>query len=124
MKKTFTCIVCPNSCEIETEYEEKNGKPEVIRVTGNSCCRGDTYVRQELTDPRRTITSSILVRGGELPLASVRLTEPIPKKRIADAMTEIRKISADAPVQAGTVLIHNLLGYESDVIVTKSVAAV
>ena len=26
MKKNFTCIICPNSCEIETEFEEKDGK--------------------------------------------------------------------------------------------------
>ncbi len=124
MKKNFTCIICPNSCEIETEFEEKDGKLVVTKVTGNTCKRGDEYVRQELTDPRRTITSSVLVLGGELPLASVRLTGPIPKNRIFDAMKEIKKIAVKAPVSAGTVLIHNLFGYDSDVVVTKSVAAV
>lgn len=121
MKKEFTCIICPNSCEITTEFEEKDGKIEVTKVSGNLCRRGDAYVRQELTDPRRTITSSVLVRFGVLPLASVRLTGPIPKDRISDAMREIRKISVDAPVMAGTVLIHSLFGYDSDVIVTKDV---
>ena len=33
MKKQFTCIVCPNGCEIEAEVE--NGK--VISVTGHTC---------------------------------------------------------------------------------------
>lgn len=121
MKRQFTCIVCPNSCEIETAFEEKDGRIVVTSVTGNGCRRGDEYVRQELTDPRRTITSSVLVRGGTLPLTSVRLTRPIPKARIFDAMKEIRKQSVDAPVRAGTVLIHNLLGYDSDVIITKTV---
>lgn len=123
MKKEFTCIICPNSCEIEAQYEEQDGKVIVTKVTGNTCKRGEDYVRQELTDPRRTITSSVLVLGGELPLASVRLTGPIPKAKIFDAMKEIRKISVKAPVKAGTVLIHDLFGYDSDLIVTKSVAA-
>jgi CxxC motif-containing protein len=39
-------------------------------------------------------------------------------------MKEIKKIAVKAPVSAGTVLIHNLFGYDSDVVVTKSVAAV
>ena len=67
MKKQFTCIVCPNGCEIEAEVE--NG--QVISVTGHTCPRGEQYVRQELTAPRRTIASSVLVKGGELPVTSV-----------------------------------------------------
>lgn len=47
MKKQFTCIVCPNGCEIEAEVE--NG--QVISVTGHTCPRGEQYVRQELTAP-------------------------------------------------------------------------
>ena len=31
MKRTFTCIVCPNGCEIETEYEDSN----VLSISGN-----------------------------------------------------------------------------------------
>ena len=49
MKKQFTCIVCPNGCEIEAEVE--NG--QVISVTGHTCPRGEQYVRQELTAPAR-----------------------------------------------------------------------
>ena len=55
MKKQFTCIVCPNGCEIEAEVE--NG--QVISVTGHTCPRGEQYVRQELTAPRRTIASIV-----------------------------------------------------------------
>ena len=63
MKKQFTCIVCPNGCEIEAEVE--NG--QVISVTGHTCPRGEQYVRQELTAPRRTIASSVLGKGGGPP---------------------------------------------------------
>ena len=120
MTRVFTCIVCPNGCEITTETE--NGA--AAAVSGNLCPRGESYVRQELTDPRRTISSSAAVKGGELPLVSVRLTEPIPKAMIFDAMAEIRKLSLTAPVAAGTVLIKGILGTDSDVIATKDIAAV
>jgi len=51
------------------------------------------------------------------------LTKPIPKDRIFDAMKEIKKCCLTAPVTAGTVLVENILGYDADVIVTKSVPA-
>lgn len=78
-------------------------------------------MKQELTDPKRNIATSVLVERGELPLASVRLTAPIPKARIFDAMDEIRKCRLTAPVKAGTVVIKGILGLDADVIVTKNV---
>ena len=88
---------------------------------GAACPRGTAYVEQELTDPRRTIATSVPVKGGELPLASVRLTAPIPKGEIFEAMEAMKRCVLTAPVEAGTVVISHLLGYEADVIVTKSV---
>ena len=89
MKKQFTCIVCPNGCEIEAEVE--NG--QVISVTG------------------------------ELPVTSVRLTKAVPKDMIFPVMDEIRKVVLTAPVKAGTIVLHNVCGLDSDVMVTKNVDA-
>ncbi len=124
MMKEFTCIICPNGCEISADIERKEGCDSLIRsIEGALCPRGEIYVKQELTDPRRNVATSVLVKGGILPLASVRLTNPIPKARIFDAMEEIKKCRLTAPVTAGAVLVENILGYDADVIVTKSVPA-
>ncbi len=120
MKKTFTCIVCPNSCEIEVESE--GGR--ILGILGNRCIRGKDYVVQEMTAPKRNFSTSVLVEEGELPLCSVRLSSPIAKERIFDAMAEIRKIRVTAPVKAGDVMIRDLLGLGVDVIATKSVERV
>ena len=117
MKRTFTCIVCPNGCEIEAEYEGA----KVRSVTGNLCPKGKDYVTQELVDPRRTIATSVRVRGGTMPLASVRLTRAIPKNRIFDVMDEINRQTLAAPVKIGDTVIKNILGLDSDVIVTKNI---
>lgn len=117
MLREFTCIICPNGCNIEADL--KDG--EILSIEGAICPKGEAYVRQELTDPQRNIATSVLVKDGELPLASVRLTNPIPKAHIFDAMREIRKIAVEAPVAAGAVVIERILGYDSDVIITKSV---
>lgn len=118
MVREFTCIVCPNGCDIQAEIKEGS-----VLVTGASCKKGEAYVKQELTDPRRNLAVSVCVKGGKLPLASVRLTNPIPKSRIFDAVKEIKTHTLTAPVHEGTVVIHGILGYDSDVIVTREVEA-
>lgn len=118
MVRHFTCIMCPMGCSLTAEAEEGTGN---ILVTGNTCPKGREYAVQELTDPRRSIASSVLVEGGELPLASVRLDRPIPKGRIFEVMREIQKQRLAAPVRAGQVVIENVLGLQSNVIATKSV---
>ncbi len=118
MLKEFTCIVCPNGCDIEVTMAEDG---TIGAITGAGCQGGVNYVKQEISDPHRTIASSVPVTGGELPLASVRLNRPVPKNRIFDVMEEIRKISLAAPVHSGDVVIHNVLGLNSDVIATKDV---
>ena len=144
MRKTITCIICPNGCLLSADVSEPGtdapvtgtenprsidspvtgaGYPRRIDspVTGAGCPRGEAYFIQEITDPRRTLTSSVLVTDGELPLCSVRLTEPIPIARIPDVMKEIRKMKIEAPLESGTVLIRDVLGLGSDVIATKTI---
>ena len=118
MIQKYTCIVCPNGCDIEVEI---NDAKQVEKVTGNLCPKGEEYVRQEIVDPRRTIASSVLGEGGSLPLASVRTTQAIPKDKIFEVMEAIKKVTVQAPIQAGTVVIANVLGLGSDVIVTRTV---
>ncbi len=120
MKKTCICIICPNGCEIETEVKEDG----TLSLTGNTCDKGADYVRQELTAPVRTISTSVHVKGGVLPLASVRLTRPVPKEMIFPVMEQIRKISLTAPVQSGTVILRKVCGLDSDVVATRTVRAV
>ena len=112
MLRTFTCIMCPQGCDITAELEENQGKMEILSICGNKCPKGKAYVTQELIAPMRNIATSVLVTGGELPLASVRLF---------DVMAEIRKVHLNAPVIEGEVVIANVLGLESDVILTRSV---
>ena len=144
MRKTITCIICPNGCLLSADVSEPGtdapvtgtenprsidstvtgtGCPRVIDspVTGAGCPRGEAYFIQEITNPRKTLASSVLVTDGELPLCSVRLTEPIPIARISDVMKEIRKMKVEAPLESGTVLIRDVLGLGSDVITTKTI---
>ena len=44
MRKVFTCIICPNGCEIEVYLD----KDKITRIEGASCKKGKEYVNQEL----------------------------------------------------------------------------
>ena len=118
MLRQFTCIMCPMGCSLEAEVLPEG---RVEKVTGNNCKRGKEYAVREVTNPVRNIASSVLVENGELPLASVRLNAPIPKKDIFPVMAEIRKIKVTAPVSIGQIVLQDVLGTGSDVIITKNV---
>ena len=82
MTKEFTCIVCPNGCQITAQWDGSC----VGEISGALCPRGAAYVSQELTAPKRNIATSVRVQRGVLPLASVRLTAPIHKEAIFSAL--------------------------------------
>lgn len=117
MMKRITCILCPNGCKLKVEVSNM----EILSIQGAKCPKGQQFADQEINDPYRNIATSVLVRGGEMPLASIRLTSAISKVRIFDVMEEIRKAECDAPIVAGQILIKNVLGLGVDVICTKQV---
>lgn len=117
MNKVLTCILCPNGCEFKIEYNDAG----LISVDGNLCDKGAAYAEQEIKNPMRNIASSVFVKNGDMPLCSVRLSAPIPKDRIFDVMEEIRKVSVEAPVKAGDIIIKNVLDLGSDVIATRDI---
>lgn len=119
MKKIYTCIICPRSCELEADILP-DGQ---VSVSGNGCPRGAEWIRNELSDPKRTIASSVLVEGGEKEIVSVRLSSPVPLRMIFPIMDEIRKVSVTAPVSISDIIIRDVLSSGADVIATSSVLA-
>jgi CxxC motif-containing protein len=117
MIREYTCILCPNGCEIEACIEGTS----ILDMQGAACKRGKEYVEQELVNPQRNIATSVSVEGGVLPLVSVRLTKAIPKDDIFDVMYEIKKVKLTAPIKMNQIIIENVLNLNSDVIATKNV---
>lgn len=112
--KKLTCIVCPNGCKLEAEQIVDS-----IIVTGNKCKRGEAYAVSELTCPMRTVCSTVRTAFLQAPVLPVRTSSEIPKARIFDIMKEINSIYITTPVKRGEVLIKNVLGLDSDIIVTS-----
>lgn len=118
-ERHLTCINCPMGCQLTVTLE--NG--EVTGVTGNTCKRGEIYGRKEVTNPTRIVTSSVRVKGGEIPMVSVKTKEDIPKGKIFDIIKAIENVEVAAPVQIGDVILHDAAGTGVDIVATKNVGA-
>ncbi|WP_448375788.1 DUF1667 domain-containing protein [Fervidobacterium sp.] len=112
----MVCIMCPLGCHLTVK--EENGE---IFVAGNKCPRGIEYGRQELTEPLRILTSSVLVERGDLPLVSVKTSKPVPRKLIMQIMEILKSTKIEAPVKVGDVIIKNILDTGADIIATRNV---
>ena len=116
-KNEITCIVCPIGCKIKVNIIGNHC--EIL--DGNRCKRGIEYVQSEALDPRRILTSSILVLSGDWPLTSVKTTKPVPKNMIPLVLTEIKKTIREAPINIGDILLKNVCDLDIDVVATKKV---
>ncbi len=118
--RELTCVVCPNGCPVVVEIDDDE-TPVVARVRGNACKRGEEWARQEVENPMRTFSSSVAVRGGDAPLASVRTSRPVPLAKVMPVMEEIRRAVLDAPVASGDVVLRNPAGCDTEILATRSV---
>ena len=118
MERKFICIRCPQGCEITTTLD---GYGAITNITGNSCKLGPEYVKQETTDPRRTLTTTVMVDGGVHPLCPVWTEKPVPKERVLELAAALRGIKLKAPVEINQIILENALGTGINVIASRSI---
>lgn len=117
MKGEFTCVVCPTSCQVNAEWNES----ELLSIDHAQCKLAWEFIRGEIFDPRRSVTTTIVVKGGELPLVSVKTDAPIPKGMVLEVMDALAQVVVRAPVDLGQVIVPDVLGTGSNVVATRKV---
>lgn len=116
-KKSFVCVGCPVGCPLQLEHQGK----EIIEVSGHECNRGAKYARQEFTDPRRELSTTVAIRGARWARLPVKVSAGVPKERILEAAKMIHQLVVEAPVQMGDVLLCDLLDDKGiQVVATRS----
>lgn len=103
-RKELICIGCPMGCPIVVEMED--GK--VLSVTGNTCPRGESYARKEVTNPTRIVTTTVWVDGGKVPMINVKTERDIPKDKIFECIAALRGVTMKAPVHIGDIILENV----------------
>lgn len=111
----ITCISCPLGCPLTVTIDG-----EAVSVAGNTCPNGEKYGIEEVTNPKRVIPSTIVIRNGKLPRLPVKTADAVPKGMIFEIMNEINKVAVDAPVKMGDVIIKDVLGTGVDVVASRS----
>ena len=114
------CITCPVGCALDVTHDGET----ILNVEGNACKRGIDYAKQELTDPRRMVTTTVRVKDGLHPLVPVYTSAPIPKPRIFDLLQEIRQVEVEAPVKMGQVILSNVVETDVNVLASRDMPAV
>jgi CxxC motif-containing protein len=83
-KITMTCITCPIGCELTVEFENK----KFISVSGNDCNRGKTYASTEIQNPRRTLTSTVVISNtankATTKYLPIKTSSPIAKNKVLE----------------------------------------
>ena len=117
MKGTFTCVVCPTSCAVNAEWNET----ELLSTDHAQCKLAWDFVRGEIFDPRRTVTTTVRVDDGDLLLVSVKTDAPVPKGTVLEVMQHLAHVVIKAPVNIGDIVVPDVLGTGSNIVATKKI---
>lgn len=120
MTRELICIGCPMGCRLTATVE--NGA--VTHVAGNTCRRGEEYAKKECVAPMRTVTGTVALLGGRLPVLPVRTCGEVPKEQVMAVAAALRRTAVRAPVQAGDVVLRDVCGTGVDVVAVKSMERV
>lgn len=114
--REMICICCPMGCRLTVEKTADG-----YSVTGNNCPRGKAYAIDEMTAPKRMVTSSVPVDNGNYKTVSVKTSVSVPKELIFEALKTLGGVRLDAPVKIGDVVVKNVLGTGADFVATRNV---
>ncbi len=113
----YTCIGCPIGCPLQLVHD----RGEIMEISGYECDRGAKYAKQEFTDPRRELSTTVEISGARWKRLPVKSTGPVEKGRVMEAARKIHQLHVKAPVKLGQVLIKDFLGEKGiDVVACRS----
>ena len=114
-ERKLTCIVCPKGCDLTVEFDDAG---VIKNISGFTCPRGKDYAYAECTAPVRTVTSTVRCEDGEV--VAVKTASPVPKSMIFEVMAAINTVVAPDDVKIGDVVIRDVCGTGSDVVITAN----
>ena len=117
MKGQFICVVCPTSCAVNAEWNET----ELLSIDHAQCKLAWDFIRGEIFDPRRMVTTSVRVSDSDLPLVSVKTDSPVPKGKVLEVMDHLAHVLVRAPVNIGDIVVPDVLGTGSNIVATKKI---
>ena len=113
MKKIY-CITCPSGCLLTVI-----GAGYDTAVDGNKCEKGREFALHEMSNPSRTLTTTVRTKFPGVPVISVRTNGEIPRNKLMDAMNELSEVMVDTELGCGDTLLEDVAKTGVSVIVTS-----
>ena len=113
---SLICIGCPLGCLLDVEEMGEGA----WKTKGYQCKKGKEYGVQEVTDPRRMVTTTVAIRGAHWARLPVRSTAEVPKDLVIDFARALPSLCVQSPVKVGQILMENVIGTGVDVMATRS----
>jgi CxxC motif-containing protein len=117
--RELICISCPLGCTLTVL--DKSGSR--LAVTGHRCRKGIAYAEQEMTNPRRQVSTTVRIEGASIDLLPVKTRGPVPKEAVTQVVRAAGRIVARAPVRLGDTVLGDAAGTGVDLVATRSCAA-
>ena len=114
MKKMY-CITCPLGCQLTVI-----GSGFDMHVEGNKCDKGRDFAKGEMSNPSRTLTTTVRTKFPGIPVISVRTAGEIPRDKLMSAMRELSEVVIEEELACGDTVIENVSKTGVSVIVTSS----
>lgn len=111
----LTCLNCPFRCKIDVEYDEDS----IFAIEGNNCERGFRFVLDSLNLPKRNLSVYVKVENSSVQKIKVTTSHPINRDLIPDLEDMLGKITLQAPVKPGDLVLANVLDSGVDIISTE-----
>lgn len=112
----LVCISCPMGCQMQLKIVGG----AITEIEGNKCKIGPKYARQEFTDPRRMLSTTVACKNGLWPRLPVKTAEAIPKAMMGEIARSLHLLSVTAPVEIGEVIVENICDTGIKVVATRS----
>lgn len=110
------CIVCPIGCTLTVEQIDSK-----ISVRGNNCKKGVEFAINELTNPMRSVTTTVATALHGFKVLPVRTSKDVPKDKVNEVCKCCGLIMLKASVSCGDVIINNVANTGADIIATRTV---
>ena len=101
--KELYCITCPTGCRLTAAWND-----DELVVEGNGCNRGVDFAKAEMTNPTRSLTTTVRTTFPGVPVLPVRTDGEIPKEKIMEAMKALNNIVISDALDCGDTVLEDL----------------
>jgi len=96
------------------------GSVDNMEVSGNVCKKGINYAHDEITNPVRTVCTTVKIEGGIHKVIPVKTDKAIPDKYKLEVVKAVSGITLKSPVKMGDVIITDLFGTGVNIVAERN----